>query len=336
LHFSSSINPILDFSHHDIFSVTQDGFETLALKVFRFQYANVPVYHQFCDAIGCKSEQVKQLSQIPFLPISIFKTHQVLADGKQAEVVFESSGTTGMISSKHYVADTVPYEQSFSLTFQRFYGSIQEYVVLALLPSYIERGNSSLVYMTEKLIHNSNQLESGFYLHNQEELYAKLLELKVQKQRVLLLGVTYALLDFSEKYSLDFPELIVMETGGMKGRRKEMVRQEVHAQLTDAFGVAKIHSEYGMTELLSQAYSKGDGLFLSPPWMKIVLRDLYDPKQILAVEQVGAVNVIDLANIYSCAFIETSDIARVHRDETFEIIGRADQAELRGCNLMVS
>ena len=276
------------------------------------------------------------MSQIPFLPISIFKTHQVLADGKQAEVVFESSGTTGMISSKHHVADTVPYEQSFSLTFQRFYGSIQEYVVLALLPSYIERGNSSLVYMTEKLIHNSNQLESGFYLHNQEELYAKLLELKVQKQRVLLLGVTYALLDFSEKYSLDFPELIVMETGGMKGRRKEMVRQEVHAQLTDAFGVAKIHSEYGMTELLSQAYSKGDGLFLSPPWMKIVLRDLYDPKQILAVEQVGAVNVIDLANIYSCAFIETSDIARVHRDETFEIIGRADQAELRGCNLMVS
>lgn len=326
----------MEFSAQQIFSVQQDTFEALALQIFRYQAANVSVYRDYCSAIGCLPEQIKRVDEIPFLPIAFFKTHQVLLEGKQAQVVFESSGTTGAISSKHYVADRLIYEQSFLASFQQFYGDVTQYVVLALLPSYLERGNSSLVYMAEKLIEQSGNVASGFYLHNQDELYTRLIELKAQEQKVLLLGVTYALLDFSEKYTIDFSELIVMETGGMKGRRKEMVREEVHAQLKTAFGVSAIHSEYGMTELLSQAYSKGDGIFVSPPWMKIVLRDLYDPKQILFGEQVGAVNVIDLANVYSCAFVETSDVARIHEDGTFEIVGRADQSELRGCNLMVN
>jgi len=336
LHFRCTINLILNFSPEDIFTVTEEKFDEIALAIFRYQAANVPVYRDYCRAVKCIPQDVHNWEDIPFLPISFFKTHSVLAEGLVAKEIFESSGTTGAVSSRHYVADALLYTQSFNTTFTSFYGSVQDYVVLALLPSYLERGNSSLVYMVDSLIKQSGRMESGFYLHNHHELYAQLQHLKNRNAKVLLIGVTYALLDFSEAYKLDFPELMVMETGGMKGRRKEMVREEVHAQLKAAFGVQQIHSEYGMTELLSQAYSSGDGLFKTSAWMKIVLRDLYDPRQLLIGAQTGAVNVIDLANVFSCSFIETGDVARVQNDGCFEIVGRADHAELRGCNLMVS
>lgn len=257
----------------------------------------------------------------------------MLAEGENAAMVFESSGTTGSVTSRHYVADLDVYEQSFVKGFELFYGPVSDYTILSLLPSYLERGNSSLVYMARKLMELTRRPESGFFLNEFEKLKETLDNLKARKQKTLLLGVTFALLDFAEFATLNSSELVVMETGGMKGRREELTRFEVHERLTKAFGVAKIHSEYGMTELLSQGYSKGDGIFATPPWMRIVLRDVSDP--LSPAKQNGVVNVIDLANLYSCAFIATSDLGKMNTDGSFEISGRMDNAEIRGCNLMV-
>lgn len=318
-----------------IFTVNERTFNEVALQVFDYQFNHVKIYHDFCKGLNRIPPQVKNYTDIPFLPIEFFKTNDVIASGKKPALIFESSGTTGMVSSRHLVAEPKLYEESFLHTFKQHYGQPSDYVILALLPSYLERGNSSLVYMADYLIKASGRKESGFFLHNFNELYDTLLKMQAQQQKVLLLGVTYGLLDFAEAFDIKFPELIIMETGGMKGRRQEMTRQEVHAMLCASFGVSDIHSEYGMTELLSQGYSKGQGIFEAPPaWMKIILRDMYDPLHLLPEGNTGAVNVIDLANLYSCSFIATSDLGRMHNDDRFEILGRMDNAEMRGCNLM--
>ncbi|MDB5283590.1 MAG: Acyl-protein synthetase, LuxE [Bacteroidota bacterium] len=316
-----------------IFSVNDSTFESTALQIFKHQVETVDVYQQFCKSLKRDPARVQSIQDIPFLPIEFFKSYQVIQSGKSAAAVFESSGTTGVIPSRHYVADTSVYERSFEIGFNQFYGPPSDYAILALLPSYLERGNSSLVYMADKLIRISGNNTSGFFLNEFDKLKELLQQLKSKKQKTILLGVTFALLDFAEFCRIDFPELVIMETGGMKGRREEMTRLEIHEKLCAAFGVSKIHSEYGMTELLSQAYSKGEGIFNTPPWMKIFARDIYDPLK-FGTEGAGGVNVIDLANIYSCSFIATADIARVNNG-TFEILGRMDNAEVRGCNLMV-
>ena len=318
-----------------IFSVNDRTFEGLAIEVFVQQYVNTPVYRAFCDSLKIKPDNVSEIGDIPFLPVELFKNYEVLASGQSPQVIFESSGTTGSIPSRHYVSDLSLYEKSFLLGFKRFYGEPSDYVFLGLLPSYLERNNSSLVYMTHKLIQYSGNPEGGFFLNEFEKLYNFLLELKAGKRKTILLGVTFGLLDFAEVYKMEFPELIVMETGGMKGRREELTRPEVHERLCAAFGVAKIHSEYGMTELLSQGYSKGDGIFELPPWMKMYTRDVYDPLKLLQPGRSGAVNIIDLANLNSCSFIATNDLGIVNDNGTFEIMGRVDNAEIRGCNLMV-
>ncbi len=323
------------FDLDQIFSVTPSTFDNVALQVFNYQYRQVDIYRQYCDGLKRNPDNVKEVSNIPFLPIEFFKTYPVIDSSRKAVKVFESSGTTGQLTSKHRVADLQVYEQSFRKCFSQFYGDIKDYVVLALLPSYLERDNSSLVYMAKNLIEGSGQNASGFFLNDFEKLYDWLDVLKNGKRKVLLLGVTFALLDFAEQYKIDFPDLIVMETGGMKGRREELTRQEIHMQLRTAFDVRRIHSEYGMTELLSQGYSAGEGIFRTPEWMKVYTRDVYDPLVLQQGVATGAVNVIDLANIYSCSFIATADLARVSADGSFEILGRMDSAEVRGCNLMV-
>lgn len=273
--------------------------------------------------------------EIPYLPISFFKTHEILSSKEATEITFSSSGTTGMVQSRHLVTDLSVYDQSFTLAFEQFYGQIENTCFLALLPSYLERDGSSLIYMVDALIRDSKHPDSGYFLHNHEELHQKLNQLKATGQKTILIGVTYALLDFIEQYQLDFPELVVMETGGMKGKRKEMVREELHGLLQTGFGVSDIHSEYGMTELLSQAYSKGEGIFACPPWMKIHLRDTNDPLTLLRNNRSGGINVIDLANLNSCSFIATQDLGRLFRDGSFEVLGRFDNADIRGCNLLV-
>ncbi len=319
-----------------IFSIhSKDAFNRMALEIFRFQYKNNPVYRQYVNYLSCDVGKVEHYLQIPFLPIDFFKSHDIVCEGKIPALTFTSSGTTGMTFSRHPVADLSVYEKSFVKGFELFFGPISNYVVLALLPSYLEREGSSLIYMAEKLIGTSAFDDSGFYLNEYRQLRDVLLKLKSEKKKTILLGVTYALLDLAEQFPVDFPELVVMETGGMKGRRKEMVRQELHAVLTSAFGVKKIYSEYGMTELLSQAYSKGDGLFATPPWMKVLIRDTNDPFAYLPENRTGGVNVIDLANIYSCSFIETKDLGKIHPGGDFEILGRFDNSDVRGCNLLV-
>ena len=320
---------------HRILSVTETNFEETSLDVFAFRYAHVKVYRQYCDSLKQNPANVKSVTQIPFLPIEFFKTHGIIADGKTSAKTFESSGTTLQITSKHQVADLSLYEESFLKCFQQFYGDVNEYVVIALLPSYLERNNSSLVYMAKDLIERSGQNASGFFLNEFDKLYDWLDVLKTSKRKVILLGVTFALLDFAAQYKIDFPDLIVMETGGMKGRREELTREEVHLQLKNSFGVKQIHSEYGMTELLSQAYSKGDGAFQLPPWLKIFTRDMYDPLRLQEENKIGVINVIDLANLYSCSFIATGDLGKVNINGTFEVLGRMADTEVRGCNLMV-
>lgn len=319
-----------------IFSISNSGlFEELALQVFRHQAENCLVYKQFVGHLGIRPEQIMHLEQIPYLPISFFKTHDVLSTSAPIEIVFSSSGTTGMIQSRHLVTDTSIYDRSFNQAFELFYESIEDTCFLALLPSYLEREGSSLIYMVDALIAQSKHPDSGYFLHNHDELYLRLKELQQTGQKTILIGVTYALLDFIEKYRMEFPDLIVMETGGMKGKRKEMVREELHQELRNGFGINAIHSEYGMTELLSQAYSKGDGIFNCPPWMKVMLRDTNDPLSLVASNKTGGINVIDLANINSCCFIATQDLGRTYTDGSFEVLGRFDNADIRGCNLLV-
>lgn len=318
-----------------LFSVSEADFEQTALEVFRFQAAQVPVYRDYLKLLGVDPLRVFEMHKIPFLPVELFKTHRVLPEGMEPQLVFSSSGTTGMVSSQHAVADLSLYENSFFRCFSHFYGPVSDYCVLALLPSYLEREGSSLVYMADFLIRLSGHPDSGFYLHDYEGLAQKLGQLEASGKKVLLLGVTYALLDLAEQFPGPLKNVIVMETGGMKGRRREMVREELHAVLQDAFGVPAIHSEYGMTELLSQAYSKGAGHFFCPPWMRVAVRDVNDPFSYMPRGRTGGLNIIDLANLYSCSFIAVSDLGRILPGGSFEVLGRFDHSDIRGCNLLV-
>ena len=319
-----------------IFSITnQKEFESLALEIFRFQFAKNKVYRQFCRLLEREPEKVTTTEQIPFLPIEFFKSHEILSSEDPVKVTFTSSGTTGSSTSSHPVTDPRTYEESFRKGFEKFYGDISEYAVLALLPSYLERQGSSLIFMIRDLIERSGNSHSGFYLHDLEELKEKLIKLDAAGQKVLLIGVSFALLDLVESFSFQLKNTIVMETGGMKGRRKEMVREELHSILAKGFGVDKIHSEYGMTELLSQAYSKGEGIFECPPWMRILIRDPEDALELLPSGKTGGLNVIDLANINSCSFIATQDLGKFLPDGRLEILGRFDNSDIRGCNLML-
>lgn len=319
--------------YHKIFGVQTAGFEQLALEVFQFQYRNNAVYRQFSDILKKNPETVQRLEEIPFLPVGFFKTHQVETTRFAAETVFESSGTTNTINSRHLVKSTSLYESSFLNTFKQFYGHPGDWCIIGLLPSYLEKGNSSLVYMVNRLIALSGHPQSGFYLYELEKLADIISLLERTEQKTLLVGVTYALLDFAEQYPMQLNHTVVMETGGMKGRREELLRDEVHRRLQLAFGIESVHSEYGMTELLSQAYSKGKGIFSSPPWMRILLRDEEDP---LTVKKKGSgvINVIDLANVYSCSFIATDDAGKIYADDSFEVLGRTDGSDLRGCSLL--
>ena len=323
-------------SQEDIFQInSKKEFEKITLKVFRHQYDANLVYQQFCNFLKKDKNNVKSVLDIPFLPIQFFKSHEILSSQDAVQTTFTSSGTTGMQTSKHLVTDVSWYEESYRLAFSEFYGNIEDYCVLALLPSYLEREGSSLIHMVEDLITLSNHEDSGFYLNNYDELISKVIELDTSGQNVLLIGVTYALLDLIEMQNFQLKNTIIMETGGMKGRRKELIREELHQLLKEGFGVSEIHSEYGMTELLSQGYSKGNGIFGCPPWMKILTRDPEDALTILPEGKSGGINVIDLANINSCSFIATQDLGKTYANGTFEVLGRFDNSDIRGCNLLV-
>jgi hypothetical protein len=320
----------------ELFNIqSSQDFQKVALAVFKYQFEHNTIYRSFCDLLYIHPSDVHSVEEIPFLPIQFFKSHTVITKSDPIDITFSSSGTSGDVTSKHHVTELSIYEKSFRKGFDNFYGNIEEYTVLALLPSYLEREGSSLIYMVDDLIKHSKKPNSGFYLNNHEELHNLLIKLDTKGEKTLLIGVSFALLDLVEKYSFSLQNTIIMETGGMKGRRKELIRSQLHTLLSKGFGVDYIHSEYGMTELLSQAYSKGDGVFECPPWMQILMRDTGDPLTILTHEKTGGINVIDLANINSCSFIATQDLGKTFADGTFEILGRFDNSDIRGCNLMV-
>lgn len=322
-------------SHRLLSISTRTKFAEISLEVFRFQYQHNLVYRRFCDLLKRSPEEVSRVEQIPFLPIEFFKSHEVLGTQKKPEIIFTSSGTTGSNTSRHLVPDLTLYEESFRNGFEHFYGDIEDYVVLALLPSYLEREGSSLIYMVNDMINRSKSKHSGFYLNDYADFKKKLELVDSADQPVLVIGVSFALLDVAEHYSLKLNNTVIMETGGMKGRRREMIREELHEHLTRGFGTEKIHSEYGMTELLSQAYSKGDGVFECPPWMKIYIRDPEEPTRSLPPGKTGGINVIDLANLYSCSFIATQDLGKNLNPYQTQILGRFDHSDIRGCNLLV-
>lgn len=322
-------------SSQDIFSIkSNQDFKVAALKVFKHQFEKNSVYRSFCDLLYKHPANINSVKDIPFLPISFFKSHQVVSSQEVVKKIFISSGTTGQITSKHYITELNLYEQSFTEGFKQFYGDIEQYTVLALLPSYLERDGSALVYMADHLIKLSKHPDSGFYLNDIDRLKNTLLELELKQQKTLLIGVSFALLDLIEFHQFQLKHTIVMETGGMKGRRKEPIRKELHDILKKGFGVDRIHSEYGMTELLSQGYSDGYGIFKCPNWMKILTRDPEDALSIQKPGKTGGINIIDLANINSCSFIASQDLGISHIDGSFEIIGRFDNSDIRGCNLM--
>ncbi len=318
-----------------LFNTTVADFSEKALELFRFQAENNPVYREFIQHLGTSPNQVTTIEEIPFMPVEFFKGHQIRSGEFQEEVIFTSSGTTGTATSRHFVSDASFYLANTVRIFEHFYGKLDQYVFLCLLPSYLEREGSSLILMAEHFIKESNDPNSGFYLYNHDELADKLGELATSPKKVVLLGVSFALLDFAEAHPQALENTIVMETGGMKGRRKELVRDELHEILKKALQIPAIHSEYGMTELLSQAYSKGNGLFQTPPWMKIMLRDVYDPLRVDNSQRAGAINIIDLANVDSCAFIATQDLGRYVNESEFEVLGRIDHSDIRGCNLLI-
>ena len=321
---------------HKIFNIQNaHQFSEVALAVFQHQFKHNKVYRSFCDLLFIHPSEVSKVEEIPFLPIQFFKSRKVLSSLDEIQETFTSSGTTGSSVSKHLVTDINLYKQSYLRGFAHFYGDITEYTVLALLPNYLERNGSSLVFMVADLIEKSKNTESGFYLDNIQELAKKLVALDKRGQKTLLIGVSFALLDLIALQKFNLKHTTVMETGGMKGRRKEMIREELHTLLQSGFGVSEIHSEYGMTELLSQGYSKGKGIFETPPWMKILTRDTEDALTINSLEKNGGINIIDLANYNSCSFIASQDLGKVHENETFEVLGRFDNSDIRGCNLMV-
>lgn len=321
-----------DFFVNNIFS--QEHFnEDFALRLFQHQYQHNHVYRAWCQCMHTNPDAVTNVANIPFLPISFFKTHEVQTGSFSPQKIFTSSGTTQTANSRHFVKDESLYKQSFITTFEAFYGKIKELCIIGLLPSYLERNGSSLVYMVDELIRQSGHPQSGFYLYDFDNLKNTLQQLERAKQNTMLIGVTFALLDFAAACPLPLQHTIVMETGGMKGRKQEMTRQEVHAVLQQAFRVSHIHSEYGMTELLSQAYSKGEGVYCCPPWMKVMVRKEDDPLNI-NVSGKGVLNIIDLANRDSCAFVATDDAGIVYEDGSFEVLGRIDNSDLRGCSLL--
>lgn len=320
----------------NIFEITTaSDFERHALDTFKFQFENNKVYRSFCDLLYKHPSDITSIKDIPFLPIQFFKSHKIVSATNTAQQIFSSSGTTGNITSKHHVTDIAVYEQSYLKGFSHFYGNIEDYVILALLPSYLEREGSSLIYMVADLIKHTKNPESDFYLNDIEALTKKLTDLDNKGKKVLLVGVSFALLDLVDAHRFKLQNTIVMETGGMKGRRKELIRNELHELLRQGFGVSQIHSEYGMTELLSQGYSSGNGIFKCPPWMQVMSRDTEDPLTINPLGKTGGLNIIDLANKNSCSFIATQDLGKVHKDGSFEVIGRFDHSDIRGCNLMV-
>ena len=320
----------------NIFTIsTDEEFNAMALKTFQVQFHENLVYQEFCRHLGKNVSSVKTIEDIPFLPIEFFKSKKVICGSFVPQITFTSSGTTGSEVSKHYVKNLKLYEQSYLSAFRQFYGDIEDYCVLALLPSYLEREGSSLIYMANDLINKSGHSESGFYLDDLDRLQKTLVKLDSHDTKILLLGVSFALLDMTERFQLKLKNTVVMETGGMKGRKKELIREELHQLLKKGFGVTSIHSEYGMTELLSQAYSQGNGRFFSPKWMKVLTRETEDPLTLQKEGKTGGVNIIDLANIHSCSFIATQDLGKVHTDGSFEILGRFDHSDIRGCNLMV-
>lgn len=318
----------------ELFNSDDHSFADRAMLLFNYQAENNDVYREFLQYLDITPSAVRSYSDIPFLPIELFRSRKILTGNVDTEVYFESSGTTSEINSRHYIADNKLYIDSLIRCFELFYGDVKNYCILALLPSYIERQNSSLVAMCNQLIHVSKQTNNGFYLNDWEQLISAIQSNEENNITTLLIGVSFALMEFAEKYSISLKNTIIMETGGMKGRRKEITRQELHAMLKNAFGLNTIHSEYGMTELLSQAYSKKNGLFQTPPWMKVFVRDTEDPFKILAENKTGCLNIIDLANIHSCAFIATHDLGKTNEDGSFEVLGRFDNSEIRGCNLM--
>jgi len=321
---------------NSIFSIkSQDEFEKVSLEIFRYQAEFCPVYKEFVDLLKINPNKIQTISDIPFLPVEFFKDKTIISNQKQAEIIFTSSGTTG-IQSKHHVLSLEVYEQSFLRAFELFYGPAKDYTILALLPSYLERSGSSLVYMADSLIKQSNSSNSGFFLNELDSLLSILKEQEEKQKPTILLGVSYALLDLAEKCNFPLKNTIVMETGGMKGKRKELTKEELHAVLKSGFNCNAIHSEYGMTELLSQAYSKGNGLYECPPWMKIIIKELHDPFTECQPNASGQINIIDLANVYSCSFLATSDLGKMQQDGQFRIIGRKNDADIRGCNQMVN
>lgn len=348
-----------DILRQQILQVESDNFDQLALQIFHYQASYNELYHQYLTLLRINPNEVQAITDIPFLPISFFKTHEVLAEGegRRAEggeqsavgsqqgagrkaqglrkAIFSSSGTTGLTTSQHLVTDLDFYLENTVLGFERFYGEVKDFCVLGLLPSYLERSGSSLIAMVDHFIQLSTQPQSGFFLYDHEALATVLTDCQKKNIPTLLIGVSFALLDFAEAHQLDLSNIIIMETGGMKGRRKEMTRTELHALLQKSFNVSNIHSEYGMTELLSQGYSKGKGIFYPTPTMKLFPREITDPFAIQKNNRTGVLNIIDLANLDSCAFIATDDLGRVYEDGSFEILGRLDTSDIRGCNLMV-
>jgi phenylacetate-coenzyme A ligase PaaK-like adenylate-forming protein len=320
-----------------IFNIaSQESFRECALDIFRIQSEENPVYKDFIRNLKIDPITIKDSAEIPFLPVSFFKSQKIISGSRVYEKIFESSGTTGADASKHYVVDKGLYERSFLESFRLFYGDPTEYLIAAMLPSYTERNNSSLVYMMDNLIRRSSDPSSGFYRDDIETLISAIDKARAQNRKILLMGVSFALLDLAEKYSPDLHGVIIMETGGMKGRRKEITRGELHSVLKNALNVNIIHSEYGMTELLSQAYSQGEGIFHCPPWMKILIRDLQDPLTVTTEHgTTGGLSIIDLANIHSCSFIATGDLGRLYEDGSFEVLGRIDNTDIRGCNLLI-
>ena len=318
-----------------IFSINSDqDFNNLAVEIFHYQYEFNPVYHDFVNALSVNPVSVRNFEHIPCLPVSFFKTQRIITGNYNPVKVFLSSGTTGMIRSRHQVVDISIYAQSLLMGFEQFYGAPSGYKILGLIPGRAENPDSSLGFMVDSLMRTAHHGEYNFFLHDFPLLYNEIVSVKTDRRKIMLIGLTAALLDFSELFPIHFPDLIVMETGGLKGKRKEIIREELHAALCERFGVKQIHSEYGMTELLSQAYSKGNGVFSSPPWMKIMIRDATDPMTLMKPGKAGGINVIDLANFNSCSFIETQDLGKLYDDSRFEVLGRFDNSEIRGCNLM--
>lgn len=323
------------YSIDSIYSIkSEDQFQEKALQAFLFHYQNNALYHQYVRSIGVDVRSVDSMYKIPFLPIEFFKTHKIMLGKNAADTVFFSSGTTGA-RSMHYVSDVSIYKNSFSRGFSYFYGNVRDYVILALLPSYLENGNSSLVYMVTELIAQTGSPYSGFFLHNHSDLFHMLNRLGSMGKTIMLFGVPYALLDFGETHRVTMPNMIIVETGGMKGQKREVTKEELYSSITQIFGTVHIHSEYGMTELLSQAYSTQGNVFEPVPWMKVLIRELTDPFAMCAQGKTGGINVIDLANVYSCPFIETKDVGKKCPDSSFQVLGRIDNSDIRGCNLMI-